>query len=310
MISSVSGSWKTYRSGLCCYHAFMDLVSPHSQHFPVQGELLQQYSSIFSNGDTMSHYFGHLRFGARLTETSLQFPTRDLTSALTRGAKKLQPPSHRGALRAPDAERMVLHLLSQGHLESARLLIIGRSFMCRVSAELGPLEFNGPLVSTHAWHSQVLFRPDEASIRLRTRKNSLGVSEITRLCQCSKGPQARLLCGVCALRGLIHTHSLPLPGGASQAALISPPPPGRILKHSLQFHLRILKAAASSLGIDFKFHNLRRGMAQDMLSSNHSLPAILAAGAWRSGAFLRYLSRRELDAAAVLETALEATDSD
>jgi len=45
-------------------------------------------------------------------------------------------------------------------------------------------------------------------------------------------------------------------------------------------------------------------MAQDMLSRGDPLAEILLAGGWKSGAFLRYLSRRDLDERVALEYAM------
>ncbi len=44
------------------------------------------------------------------------------------------------------------------------------------------------------------------------------------------------------------------------------------------------------------WHSFRRGMARDMLNSGCTLATILDAGGWRSSAFLKYLSRRDVDA--------------
>jgi hypothetical protein len=51
-------------------------------------------------------------------------------------------------------------------------------------------------------------------------------------------------------------------------------------------------------------------MAQDLLAAGGSISHILYAGGWRSGAFLRYLSRRDLNSRALLEQALQNSDSD
>jgi hypothetical protein len=51
-------------------------------------------------------------------------------------------------------------------------------------------------------------------------------------------------------------------------------------------------------------------MASDLLNSGGSLSQILYAGGWRSGAFLRYLARRDVDARASLEATAAASESD
>jgi len=75
--------------------------------------------------------------------------------------------------------------------------------------------------------------------------------------------------------------------------------------------LRLIRAACLALGLPlFRWHDLRRGMAQDLFSRGGSISYILYAGGWRSGAFLRYLSRKDLNSKALLEQALQNSDSD
>ena len=53
------------------------------------------------------------------------------------------------------------------------------------------------------------------------------------------------------------------------------------------------------------WHAFRRGMAADMLRGGSPIGEILVAGSWRSGAFLRYLRRAEVDARAAIDGAAE-----
>ena len=57
----------------------------------------------------------------------------------------------------------------------------------------------------------------------------------------------------------------------------------------------------SDLQLRAGWHAFRRGAASDMLRSGSSVGDILIAGSWRSGAFLRYLRRSELDTRAALD---------
>ena len=66
----------------------------------------------------------------------------------------------------------------------------------------------------------------------------------------------------------------------------------------------IFLAVASSVGLPATWHAFRRGMAQDMLARGDPLAEILLAGGWRSGGFLRYLSRQDLDRRVALEFAM------
>ena len=73
--------------------------------------------------------------------------------------------------------------------------------------------------------------------------------------------------------------------------------------HSLE-KLRVPRAKA------YRLHDFRRGHAQDMAAKGRTLAQILRAGDWRSSAFAIYLDTPDIQARAVVETALNAEDSD
>ena len=61
----------------------------------------------------------------------------------------------------------------------------------------------------------------------------------------------------------------------------------------------------------YRSHDLRRGHARDMQDRGHTIGQILAAGQWKSAAFMTYLDEDELAAEAVLEAHLnESSDED
>ena len=63
--------------------------------------------------------------------------------------------------------------------------------------------------------------------------------------------------------------------------------------------------------LDYRTHDLRRGHARDMQQWGASLKEILAAGEWRSPAFLQYLDLDQLECDAVIEAHQdESSDSD
>ena len=72
-----------------------------------------------------------------------------------------------------------------------------------------------------------------------------------------------------------------------------------------------MKRACTELAIPISgWQAFRRGAARDMMNSGCTLAQILGAGGWRSGAFLRYLTRRDIDQRSALELALVENDSD
>jgi hypothetical protein len=69
--------------------------------------------------------------------------------------------------------------------------------------------------------------------------------------------------------------------------------------------LRQLKDILHVLGLEhfrrYRCHDLRRGHAKDMQMNGATLYEILAAGEWKSPAFLDYMSLMELEMGAVIE---------
>ena len=67
----------------------------------------------------------------------------------------------------------------------------------------------------------------------------------------------------------------------------------------------MLRDLLGGLGIvdhsSYRCHDLRRGHAKDLQLHGTTLQQILAAGEWKSPAFLHYLSMTELEQGAVIE---------
>ena len=78
--------------------------------------------------------------------------------------------------------------------------------------------------------------------------------------------------------------------------------------------LRVLRATLSELKVSdaalYRTHDLRRGHARDLQVRGGVLREILAAGDWRSPAFLRYLDVGELERGAVAEAHLDDSSDD
>jgi hypothetical protein len=200
-----------------------------------------------------------------------------------------------------EVAKLVFHLVHEHLLWEARMCIIARCFLLRVADELFPLQTDGREGLDPAdtrWHSQINFEPQAVTIVLRTRKNAPEGAVLRRTCSCALRP--RLLCGVCALRAQVQ--SAEQRGIGPRTAIFGPCKAAQ--------SLLIVRAACELLGLPRPgWHSFRRGMARDMLNAGCSLAQILDAGGWRSAAFLRYLSRRDIDARVALELA-ELQDSD
>ena len=112
-------------------------------------------------------------------------------------------------------------------------------------------------------------------LRRKNRQHGSGV--LKRICTCKGDP---LLCVVHMLWDRFLAH---LPDGAQPWAHISPGT-ARSRLHQILHVLRV--PCAKSYGT----HDFRRGHAEDMRLSGCSLAEILAAGQWKSSAFLKYMN--------------------
>ena len=156
------------------------------------------------------------------------------------------------------------------------------------------------------WHSQVVTSSTRGSrrkafVNLRARKNACAGDTITRTCSRADTEESKRLCGVCALAGQVAEATA---SGQGVRDLLFP-----ALQRVLA--LRALKAAAADAGLPAVWHAFRRGTATDMLNGGPPpLAEILLAGGWKSVAFLRYLTRGDLDERAAVDFAFEESDGE
>ena len=131
---------------------------------------------------------------------------------------------------------------------------------------------------------------------LARRKNKLRGSRLVRSCWCSSSP------GFCPL------HSVqPLMEAAGDDfapfASITPAKALQVLRNIL-VDLEVHRAA------EYRLHDLRRGHALDLQQSGAPLYEILAAGEWRSPAFLEYLDKNQLETDMVVQAHCAESDDD
>ena len=86
--------------------------------------------------------------------------------------------------------------------------------------------------------------------------------------------------------------------------------PGITASRALATLRMILKALSVDCADDYRTHDLRRGHALDLQLSGEPLWVILAAGDWRSPAFLAYLDKHQLEADLVMQAHLADSDVD
>ena len=298
MAASISNSWKSYASGLRCWAVFMDALFPADPHFPALPHHVAAFAAFFQNGDTFEKYLSHVHFAERLLRLD-RAVSRDFEKAVVRGARKGRPRREGPAFRRPSVLLLVQAAVAAGRVDLARLIAVARAWLLRVPSEGLPLQADGrrglPPSSTR-WHSVVtVVRPAPrpcVRISWRVRKNAPAGDASERTCTC--GPAAPdPLCGPCALLGQL-----------ASAAADGVPPDGLLFPALQRSAAReALRTVAAAFDLPPAWHAFRRGMAQDMLSDGRPLGEILLAGGWRSGAFLRYLSRFDLDRRVALEHA-------
>ena len=108
---------------------------------------------------------------------------------------------------------------------------------------------------------------------------------------------------MCPIHVLWHGFFAKLDVGAKPWAQFSAGFANRSLRGAL-LELKIPNAPS------FGTHDIRRGHAKDLQMSGATLSEILAAGQWRSPAFMRYLDESELEMGVALEAAVLSDDEE
>ena len=306
MAASVLNGWPAYASGLRCWSVFMDAQYPAEPHFPARFHHVSAYAPFFRNGDTLVKYLQHVHFAERLLHMD-RGVSRDLEAAAIRGACKLKPKREPAAFRREMALRLIQVAAAAGDLPLARLMAVSRTWLLRVQSEGIPLQLDGRCglsPDDPGWHSviTVLSPAPRPRVRIdwRTRKNCPAGDHAERTCSCGSSVASQVLCGVCALLGQIAASRS---AGSSPADRLFPALQGSSGRSA--FH-----SVCAAVGAETAWHAFRRGMARDMLDGGSPLGEILLAGGWRSGAFLRYLARTDLDRRVALDHALADSDEE
>lgn len=174
---------------------------------------------------------------------------------------------------------------------TAMWVLMAYTFLLRVPSECLPVVVgDGTVVEGPAMATQAVVHvsSDQLTLCLQRRKNKLLGGRYVRSCWCSKSSST---CPVHVLGPFFQSVSV---GEAPFAHLT----PAKALAN--------LRRALCSVGVrdcvHYRSHDLRRGHAQDMAASGHSLAEILRAGDWSSAAFKAYLDLGYLEAAAIAAT--------
>lgn len=174
----------------------------------------------------------------------------------------------------------------------AVLFALTYAFLLRLPSEALPIALDS---TDSAGQAELSIEGDEAVLKLKTRKNRVRGSVLTRKCWCQ----------TCEVTCPVHLVKKLKDKGIS----------GPLFAHiSPHRALEALKLIMSSLGVQnseqYRTHDLRRGHAQDLVESRAPLYEILKAGEWRSPAFLNYLEWNTLEKEAVIQAHVDDSDSD
>ena len=187
--------------------------------------------------------------------------------------------------------QQIVQLLEEDDARFAALFLVTYIFLLRLPSEALPITC-GKDTSSHC-----LFLEDESLVlTLSRRKNRPQGSRLTRGCWCS---ESAITCPVHAIGRVIEEVE---PGTAlfegitSTAALTK-------LRETLQI------AGVAKAGL-YRCHDIRRGHAVDLQMSGAPLHTILAAGDWRSPAFLDYLDLHGLERDLVVQAHMDESEEE
>ena len=148
-------------------------------------------------------------------------------------------------------------------------------------------------VSEHSKEiNALLFREDDSLVLvLRRRKNKPGGSRIARKCSCHHSVHSCVYHLLGSMLDGTRCGSRVFPGITPAAATEA---------------LRKLLAATGTENVRmYRPHDLRRGHADDLRKAGAPLWQILAAGEWRSPAFLEYMDLHRMEAQLVLDGCMD-----
>ena len=300
-IRSFSRSWKSYCSGWAAWHHFMTAYHPREPHFPITLPRIASFASHFRNETSLATYIAWIRSGQTLLGIEDVF-SRRFGDALVRGIKASWVPLPKAIIRREAVERLVLRAIRSKLVDYARAFAICYHFTLRAQSEAFGLTLNGACSGPDGWLSKVTFTSSGAIIHLETRKNVRTVSQVERRCCCST---SRAVCGPCSLRGA--ARDLIAKYGSREAA-----GQRRLLDLGSAAKARtVLSELAVAVGVEkATWHGFRRGSATDLVSSGASLAQVLSSGAWKSAAFLKYISAQAVSRRQALDFSFIDSDSD
>jgi len=294
MEASIQMSQAQYAARISSWVTFSHAYGIHPLE-PAEDDVLG-WVGLFTNGRSAKTYVTALRWLFARMRVPITWDTPSL-QLLLRGSVKLSPAVKRApAISGRWTASLALYAWRRREFDNYLLAVLAFSFGFRVKAELLPLCFDELAEGGHS--SLAIFRDEQnrlvLRIWLRRRKNAPEGAVLTRACTCRS---SQVMCPVHAL-----VRWMSATGKERQVGRLFPKACYSSFSRGMSF---LLEKIGFPQAADFSSHGFRRGMAQEILRRGGSLADVLAAGGWRSPAFLLYLDRNEVDEAAILDFLLE-----
>ena len=302
LTDSCSASMPSIQSGLRCWESFAAKVlgKPRGSLPPSLNELMA-WSVMFRCSRTFSNYLGYVRLGCLLENwCAAVFNDPALARAKQSITKRNRFSSREKMFLQHDT---VSHMLEFCYLEDpgasevmGMLFLVTYVFLLRLPSEALPIVRGGIGWADNGEQAVVYLEDGELCLKLAKRKNKRNGSLLKRACWCSS---CKLTCPVHNLWPFFEQYAL----GCSPFAGITA---GKAL-----CKLRtMLTAIGMEKAVSYRCHDLRRGHAKDLQMSGASLYEILAAGEWRSPAFMDYMDTMELEKSVVVEAHMDESSSE
>ena len=169
-------------------------------------------------------------------------------------------------------------------------------FLLRLPSEALPIARGGDGFEGHGEQAVIYFADQHICLKLGRRKNKPAGSLLRRSCWCSSCPD------ICPIH-ILWAYYANMPAGWKPFHSITP-----------KAALSVLRGMLSKLEISdaelYRTHDLRRGHAKDLQMSGASLAEFLAAGEWRSPAYMKYTDLNELEYGVVMQAHVEDSSSE
>ena len=291
-------SMPSVRSGVRCYIAFAKTLLRKSfgDIFPPSVDDLLVWSTCFRCDATFSNYLGYVRTWCLVERLS--------TAAFSEPAiKRAKASIRKRGLHKRRKKMFLQHALVKMIVEKRKcdhrysmLYLLAYIFMLRLPSEALPAVCGNIGIADSGEPAVIYLDKDVLCLRLKCRKNKQNGSLLKRECWCNSCPAT---CPVHRLWPYLLSHGVgqkPFAGITAANALTR-------LRCCLS-ELRVPEARY------YRTHDLRRGHAKDMVEKGAELCEILAAGEWRSPAFMCYLDESELEKGAVTEAHCDESSSE